>query len=127
MLRTYLLALGAVPILALTACGGAGGGAREPGALAAAYEGPILSSDVEQGRQLHDNLCLSCHARGAPAIANLGWTAAAMRRQIREGEGRMPAFSVSRLSDADLESLLAFLVTIGGVQGDAPGAESDEG
>jgi mono/diheme cytochrome c family protein len=126
MLRKQLLALGAIPVLALAACGGGGGAARDPGAVAAAYAGPIRSTDVEGGRELYDNLCMSCHGGGAPALENLAWTAAAMRQQIREGEGRMPAIPESRLSNDDMESLLAYMVTIGAVQNETaePAAET---
>ena len=45
----------------------------------------------------------------------IGCTAAHMRQQVREGEGRMPAFNASVLSDTQLEALLAYLVSTGGV------------
>ncbi len=38
-----------------------------------------------------------------------------MRQQIREGEGRMPAFNASVLPDDQLEALMAYLVSTGGV------------
>jgi mono/diheme cytochrome c family protein len=40
--------------------------------------------------------------------------------QIREGDGRMPAFDESRLSAAQLEELVAYLTTIGTVTGELP-------
>jgi mono/diheme cytochrome c family protein len=121
MLRKEWLALSAVPVLALAACGGGGGAARDPGAVAAAYAGPIGSTDVEGGRELYENVCNSCHAGGAPGLDDIAWTAAAMRQQIREGEGRMPAITSSRLSDEDMERVLAYMVTIGAVRSEAGG------
>ena len=40
---------------------------------------------------------------------------ARMREQIREGEDSMPAFPASALSDEQLESLMAYLVSTNGV------------
>lgn len=118
MLRFHVAILSA---LALAACGGGGGaGAEEPGEVAAEYQGPIASSDVARGEELFNGICMSCHAGGAPALADIGWEAAAMRRQIRRGEGRMPAITESRLSADDLEAVLAYMVTIGAVRGEAP-------
>ena len=110
---------GMLSVLVLAACGG-GAGAEEPDRIAAEYEGPIASTDVARGEELFNGLCMACHAGGAPALQGIGWEPAAMRRQIREGEGRMPAISESRLSAEDLEALLAYMVTIGAVQSDAP-------
>lgn len=125
MLRSSLvLVIGAFLV---SACGGPAGEAREPGEVAAQYQGPIQSTDVARGEELYNGLCMSCHGGGAPALEGLGWEAGAMRQQIREGGGRMPAITESRLSDPDLEAILAFMVTNGGVTGDAGAAEPTEG
>lgn len=132
---TLRLSLTALAILALTACGGggssggtsegtttgggetAGGGDADAGTTAAAspYAGAIGSTDVAHGETKFTARCGGCHNNGAPALANIGWTAERMRRQIREGEGEMPAISAERLSDADMEAVLAYLVTIGAI------------
>lgn len=120
MLRFSSMML-ALALVAVGCGGGGGGGAREPGEVAAQYQGPIASTDVARGEELYNGICMSCHAGGAPALDDIGWEAGAMRQQIREGEGRMPAISESRISGADLEAILAYLVTIGAVQGSAGG------
>lgn len=102
--------------LALAACGGGqstGGTTAEGGE----YAGPIASTDVAAGETAYNSKCGGCHASGgtAPAIADIGWTPAHMRQQIREGSGGMPAIGPSRLSDEDMESMLAYLVTINAV------------
>jgi mono/diheme cytochrome c family protein len=111
-------------------CGG-GGGTGEGGETTGGedpYAGPIGSTDVAQGQARYDAVCGSCHTSGsAPALANLGWTPARMRRQVREGSDHMPAIGESRLSAADLEAVLAYLQTIGAVaeggQASQPAAE----
>lgn len=113
--------------LAVVGCGGGGGGgAQDPGEIAAEFQGPIASSDVARGEELYNGICLSCHSGGAPAIESLGWEPAAMRQQVRRGQGRMPAIGASRLSADDLEAILAYLATIGAVNGGAPESTGDE-
>ena len=118
------LALG----MALAACGGgesttSGDGDSTSGSEAAvtSYEGPVGSTDAEAGQQVYATFCQGCHRAGdggdgaAPATNGIGWTAAHMRQQIREGEDSMPAFAASVLSDEQLEQLLAYLQSTGGV------------
>jgi mono/diheme cytochrome c family protein len=125
MNRMHWLALGAVSLTALAGCGGGAAASGSHGtttASAASYAGPIRSTDAARGEGIFQSLCMGCHGGGAPALPNLAWTPAAMRRQIREGEGRMPAFNASRLNDDDLEAVLAHMVTIGAVRADEAAA-----
>ncbi len=110
-------------------CGGGGGGdAEHAGEVAAEYQGPIRSSDTARGEELYNGICMSCHSGGAPALDDIGWEPGALRQQVRQGEGRMPAISESRLSADDLEAILAYMVTIGAAHGDAaaPATTGDE-
>jgi mono/diheme cytochrome c family protein len=118
--------------LSLAACGGGssgggGGGSEGSGSSAggeSAYAGPIASSDVAHGQTRYAAVCGGCHHDGLPAEAH-GWSPERMRRQIREGDGEMPAIGTTRLPDDDMEALLAYLVTTGAVAGDgAPAAEA---
>lgn len=117
----------AILVLALLtpACGGGGGtGESTTPEGGASYEGPVASSNVEHGHLEWNEHCAGCHTESAgsygPRVASLAWTPAHMRRQIREGEGRMPGFDASQLSAEDLEDTLAYLVSIGAVaQADA--------
>lgn len=104
-------------LIALMGTGCGGGVASSP----VSYEGPIGSTDVAAGQAAFSDYCGGCHREGgdAPNIQGLGWTAAAARKQIREGSAKMPAFPEGRLSAEDLESMLAFLVTTGTVQGES--------
>ncbi len=116
--RSLVLVIGAC---LASACGPAGE-VREPGEVAAQYQGPIQSSDVARGEELFNGVCMACHGGGAPALEGIGWEPGAMRQIVREGRGRMPAISESRLSGDDLEAILAYMSTIGGVTGGAQGA-----
>lgn len=113
-----------VLLLALAGCGGGddGGGTTTTTTTSGgeAYEGPITSTDTALGASAYEQHCNGCHPGGqagyGPTVSGIGWTAAHMRQQIREGEGRMPGFSATDLDAATLEALLAHLVTTGAVQ-----------
>jgi mono/diheme cytochrome c family protein len=113
--------------LCVSACGG--GEAEEPegeessGGEAdggGAYEGPITSTDVAHGKEVFDTHCEDCHPGGeedvGPSLIADPHTPAALRKQIREGSGKMRPFSEKRISGEDLEALLAYLQTINAVK-----------
>ncbi len=120
MILTKRLFMVCVSAIALGACGGSSGGSSGDGA--AQYAGPIGSSDVARGQEVYESICAGCHSNG-PALENIGWDAARVRQQIREGSGRMPPIRDTRVSAEDMEAVLAYLATIGGVTdgGSAPG------
>lgn len=118
----------------LVALGGCAGTPPEEGDVLAKYEGPIQSSDVEAGEQVFTRVCVSCHdgeGGSTPALEGLKSDPAQVRMQVREGEGEMPAIGLSKLPNDQLESLLAYLVTIDAVQeteaaeGPTAGGEAD--
>ncbi len=123
--RTLTLLTATGLSLALTACGGGGGGSSGGGEGGGggtsggetSYAGPIGSTDVALGQQRYDSRCgNACHnSGGGPALANIGWTPERTRRQIREGSGGMSAIGPSRLSNEDMEAVLAYLASIGAV------------
>jgi mono/diheme cytochrome c family protein len=128
MLRITVWTTAMLAGAALAGCGGGGGGgAEEGGADVARYEGPIASNDVARGQEVYDDVCMACHAGGAPSLDGIGWDAARMRHQIREGSGRMPAMPLDRLSDEDMEAALAYMVTIGAVTAETAGVEPTSG
>ena len=116
--------------LTVVACGGGGGSTTTTddtttgGDTSAQYAGPIGSTDVAQGEARYNAVCASCHNNGAPPVANIGWTTSHLRQQIREGSANMPAIHAARLSDADMEAVLAYLNTIGAVGADSAEAEA---
>jgi len=109
--------------LVLGACsGGAEEGSSEAtaGGDLSQYEGPIASTDVEMGRELFETHCDDCHPDGGedvgPSLIEDPHSPGQLRRQIREGSGRMRPFSPGRLSDGDMEALLAYLASINAVK-----------
>jgi mono/diheme cytochrome c family protein len=83
------------------------------------YAGEIASTDTPRGRSRYQVVCAPCHERrtslNAPTLSGLGWTAPRVRRQIREGTALMPPIRAARLSDDDMEALLAYFVDMGTV------------
>ncbi|MCA9605195.1 MAG: cytochrome c [Myxococcales bacterium] len=111
MKRLWMAGLSA---MVLGACGGGGGEAAGSQEASAEYAGPIGSTDVAHGQEVYDQICAGCHSSG-PSLENIGWSAARVRQQIREGSGRMPPIREARVSADDMEAILAYLATIGGV------------
>ncbi len=81
------------------------------------YPGLIASTDVARGHTRFDIVCGPCHGnhelRRGPPLMNQRWTPPRIRQRVREGTALMPAIPRRRLSDEDLESLLAYFVTVG--------------
>lgn len=108
----------------LTACGGSGaaegGSEASSGGDMSQYEGPIASTDTARGEEVFLMFCDDCHPDGGaddgPSLLEHPTTAAMMRKQIREGSGKMRPFPVKRLSDDDLEAALAFMQQMGAVK-----------
>lgn len=114
MTRFSILIYSAMAV-ALVACGGGSGDATD-GSDMAQYEGPIQSEDTEAGKVAFEDTCGTCHSEESEPLANIGWPVAKVRMQIREGDSEMPAIPASRLSDADMEHVLAFLATMGTIK-----------
>ena len=129
---TRILKYGLVGVVLAAGVVGCGGGSSSGGSSEASsggssggevsYAGPIQSTDLALGERKFNSRCNGCHA-GGPTLNGIGWTAERLRRQIREGSGGMNAIPVSALSDADMEAVLAYMVTIGGAVDEAPAGE----
>lgn len=78
----------------------------------AAYAGPV-AGDAALGAEVFATFCDGCHPNGesgiGPSLIDHPESPADTRRVIREGDGRMPAFDASQISDADVENVLAHL------------------
>lgn len=96
------------------------GGGEEAGGGSSDYEGPIASTEVDRGKELFTSHCDDCHPGGeedvGPSLIEEAHTPAQTRKQIREGSGKMRPFSEARLSNDDLEALLAYLASINAVK-----------
>ena len=117
MKKTWMLGL----VWGLAACSGGSSPSSEAssGGDAAQYEGPIASTDVQRGEEQFELYCADCHPDGeedvGPSLIADPHPPATLRRQIREGSGKMRPFSENRLSDEDLEAILAYMNTLGAV------------
>ena len=73
----------------------------------------FADADLAHGRRVFMNHCNQCHPGGtaglAPAINNKPLPGWAMRAQVRQGLGSMPAFSAAIVSDEELDDLIAYL------------------
>lgn len=124
-MKTVLLAAG---LLLAIGCGGgseepSGEGGESSGGESASpgdYEGPITSTEVDRGKDLFATHCDDCHPGGeedvGPSLIADPHSPADLRKQIREGSGRMRPFSEKRLGKEDLEAVLAYLASINAVK-----------
>lgn len=109
--------------MALVGCGGgssSASSAASSGGELTEYEGPITSTESARGKELFTTHCDDCHPGGesdvGPSLIASPHTPAQIRKQIREGSGRMKPFSEKRLTKEDVEAILAFLATINAVK-----------
>lgn len=120
-----------VGALALGACSKSGGEASEGGASAAGGEPALVISDKAEwdslaasGKTSYDNACGSCHPGGeadlGPALKGHMEPSAKMKKQIREGSGRMAPIGEDKLPESEMKGLFVYLSTIGAV-GDVKG------
>ena len=96
-----------------------------------ADEGEDSDSDVDprvawrqsvgRGRSVFRQACDTCHPNGeddlGPTLRRIRWTTRAMRRQIRQGSGRMRPIPESQLPERYMDDLMAYLSTFGAVVG----------
>ena len=79
----------------------------------------VGSTDVAAGTEVYAEFCEGCHPGGeegdGPKIAGAGASPSQMRWQVRSGGDDMPAFGPDKISDADLETLLAYAATLGAI------------
>lgn len=73
---------------------------------------------IARGRAAHQRVCARCHEDGDSdgPHRNGNWAEARMRTQIRQGNSQMRPIPVSRLSDADLDALIAYYRSIRAVR-----------
>lgn len=124
MSRMNVMKLGIMAVVLAVGCGGASeepaGGEASAGAETTQYEGPITSTEVDRGKEVFTTNCDDCHPGGeedvGPSLIAEPRPPARIRQQIREGSGRMRPFSSNRISDEDVEAMLAYLASIKAVR-----------
>ena len=103
-------AFAALWLVALAGCGSA-----RRGELVGA---PVVADSPQErrGERLFYRHCSKCHPGGeaglGPALNNKPLPAIAIRTQIRQGLGAMPAFDGHHLSDADVEAIVEFVIVL---------------
>jgi mono/diheme cytochrome c family protein len=102
-------------ILAVLACALVGcGTARRSEPLVGAPQ--LASANEVHGQRLFMQLCNQCHPGGdaglAPALNNKPAPAPAIKLQVREGLGRMPAFPASELDGRGLDDLVSYVLRL---------------
>ncbi len=90
---------------------------EQPIKIASAAASPTLEGEAKRGHSLFDHNCAHCHgddARGdeGPSLYDLSKTDARITRIVKEGiKGEMPRFG-TKLNDADIQALIAYLRTL---------------
>ena len=106
MRTAALVSLSLLALASVAACG--------PSRRGPAFGTPREFTEKEQeGRVLFMRNCNMCHPGGSsglgPGINNKPLPSLAMRTQIRQGVGSMPAFTDEMLSDAQVDAIIAYL------------------
>ncbi|MFT2007272.1 c-type cytochrome [Pontibacter sp. 13R65] len=74
---------------------------------------PVSEPAIAAGEVVYHAYCQKCHPGGeaglGPAINNKPAPGMAMRLQIRQGLGSMPAFKKNTISEEEMDHLIAYL------------------
>ncbi len=70
--------------------------------------------DIAAGKTVFDTNCNGCHPGGNKGVGPeiKGKSADVVKKQVRSGGGGMPAFTASQISDAQLDSLAAYVAQL---------------
>ena len=81
---------------------------------------PPVEAQAAEGVPQFNRACGRCHPHGdedtGPAIHDKNLSVEAMTKAIRQGTKRMRAITPTKLTDADLEHVMAYLRTIHAVR-----------
>lgn len=118
---TYRCLVAGLAVVMLAGCGSARRG--EPLGVV-----PVLDTPQERrGQQVFMRHCTQCHNGGAgslgPALNDKPLPNFLIRLQVRRGLGAMPAFPADKISDAQLDDLVAYLRALRHARPSAPGAQ----
>jgi mono/diheme cytochrome c family protein len=116
-LRTALPAL----VLACAAFAAACGPSRRSEAILGPP--PLKTPREKQGEVLFMRFCHQCHPSGSgglgPGLNNKPAPAAAIRLQIREGLGAMPAFGKEEIKDAEVDAIIDYMMVMRSYESEA--------
>lgn len=84
------------------------------------FDYPLASRDAAAGEQVYETFCEGCHPGGmkgdGPKIVGAMLSPAQMRWRVRSGGDDMPAFDESKISQTELDDLLAFTASFQAVK-----------
>ncbi|NUQ74395.1 MAG: cytochrome c [Polyangiaceae bacterium] len=84
---------------------------------------PLKTPAEKQGEVLFMRFCHQCHPHGSgglgPGLNNKPAPAAAIRLQIREGMGAMPAFGKDEIKDPEVDAIIAYMLAIRSYESEA--------
>lgn len=114
--------------IALAACGGSKPESAEESEASSGGEPELVISDkaewdslLASGQTSFDNACGSCHPGGeadlGPKLKGHAEPIGHMKKQIREGSGRMAPIGEDKLPEAEMKGLLVYLASIDAVDG----------
>jgi mono/diheme cytochrome c family protein len=91
-----------------------------PLGCAPAYRGAVLSGPIDlsdpqvaEGRRLFDRHCHQCHPNASAGLGpSITPSSTIVRFQVRHGLGVMPAFGPERITDEELDALVAYLMLV---------------
>ncbi len=73
-----------------------------------------MTETVRLGQRHFMYHCHRCHPQGevgyGPSLIGHAHSAEEIRQQVRNGHGMMPAFSKDRISEAELDAIIAFIL-----------------
>ncbi len=85
-------------------------------APAATSAAPAAAGNVTAGKTVFDQNCSPCHPGGAagvgPALAGKNLPATTITTTVRNGRGSMPAFPTTKISDQQLNDLVAYVQSL---------------
>ena len=84
---------------------------------------PLKTPGEKQGEVLYMRFCDQCHPGGSgglgPGLNNKPAPGAAIRLQIREGMGAMPAFGKNEISDSEVDAIIEYMMAIRSYESEA--------
>jgi mono/diheme cytochrome c family protein len=108
------LILAVIPVLLIVAA--CGEPAPPPAPPPAAPPPVAKDGDVAAGQAVFQQHCEACHPGGGagvgPALRGQNLSAGHISTQVRQGAGAMPAFPPERISDQQLNDLVAYVLSL---------------
>ena len=84
---------------------------------------PLKTAGEQQGEVLFMKFCHQCHPGGGgglgPGLNNKPAPAAAIRLQIREGMGAMPAFGKDEIKDNEVDAIIEYMMAMRSYESEA--------